>query len=115
MELADTLRGTTGAPGPDVSMLEDDEGGLPIWALVLAIVAALGLGFFLARRTGRRDDAQAAPAPAPAAPVAAQPVQAVEPETPAAPSRATAVEPEPELGNPGHGTSSSDDPPTTPA
>ncbi len=87
VKLADTLRGTTGAPGPDVSMLDDDE-GLPWWALVLAIIAALGLGFLLARRTGRRDEEPAAVQGTPAA--AAPPAPAVQP------GPAQAVEPEPD-------------------
>lgn len=92
VELADTLRGTTGAPGPDVSMLDDDDDGLPVWALVLGILAALGLGFFLARRTGRREEpVAAAPAPGAAAVAAASVADA-----PAGSAGAQAVEPEPD-------------------
>lgn len=132
VELADTLRGTTGAPGPDVSML-DDEGGLPWWALVLGIGVALVLGFFLARRTGRKRDepaadaapaAQAAPV-APAAPVAAEPAaaapaapgpaKAVEPEPePAAPQGAQEIVPEPDPVDPGQDGATAVDPPETP-
>ncbi|MEH3053767.1 MAG: DUF916 domain-containing protein [Patulibacter minatonensis] len=93
VKLENALRGSTSAPGPDTAALDDDGGGIPWWALVLGVLAALGLGFFLARRTGRRTDddggaataATVTPAPAP-----------VEP-TPAAPSGAAVViEPEPE-------------------
>jgi Bacterial protein of unknown function (DUF916) len=93
VELADPLRGSTRAPGPDTAALEDDGEGLPWWALVIAIAAALGLGFLLARRTGRKDDAPAAPAAPAAAVAAANPpaAAAVEPES--EPAKATAVEP----------------------
>lgn len=100
VELADTLRGTTGAPGPDVSMLDDDEDGLPVWALAAAILAALALGFLLARRTGRKDDAPG-PAAAPAEPTVPAQAQAVAPEPARAvePEPARAVEPEPGSGS----------------
>lgn len=143
VELADTLRGTTGAPGPDVSML-DDEDGLPWWALALGIAAALGLGFLLARRTSHKDDEPAAPAAA--APAAAalaqsaeqapakaaepQPATAVEPEPaaaeaasaravepepePPAPQGAQVVEPEPDRVDSGQGSSSPGEPPASP-
>lgn len=126
VELADTLRGTTGAPGPDVSMLDDDEGGLPWWALVLGIAAALGLGFLLARRTGRKDEdpaadqapapASDAPAPATAAPDgSAEPTRAkaVEPE-PDQPRAAQAIEPEPDPVDLGQPSAAPVDPPTDP-
>lgn len=99
VELADTLRGTTGAPGPDTAALADDERGLPWWALVLAILAALGLGFFLARRTGRsEDDADLTigAVSAEASPPASAP--AAEAATPPAAGGAVAVEPEPAPG-----------------
>ncbi len=80
--------------GPDTAALEDDKGGIPWWALVLAVGGALGLGFLLARRTGRNDEPRVdAAAPAPAAPPAPA---AVEPP----PTKAVAIEPEPDPAPP---------------
>jgi hypothetical protein len=71
VKLSGSLRGSSRAPGPDTAALADDEDGLPWWALAGAFAGALGLGFLLARRFGRRKDETEPPAAPPGSPVAA--------------------------------------------
>ncbi|MDO9353435.1 MAG: DUF916 domain-containing protein [Solirubrobacteraceae bacterium] len=55
VELKDTLGGSLAQPG---TIIEPDTGGggIPWWALVLAVLVALIGGFFLARRKPKRED-----------------------------------------------------------
>lgn len=102
VQLKDDLRGTTSAPGPDGAVLEDEGSGIPWWAMLAAVLGALGLGFFFARRTGKKDeDPPADPVPAPSAAAPAAPVEdaAIERSAraaePVAAGKAVAIEPEP--------------------
>jgi Bacterial protein of unknown function (DUF916) len=97
VELASALRGSTNSPGLDASMLEDEGSGTPWWAVALGVLGALGLGFFLARRTGRKDDqpAAAAAVAAASASAASESHGAPAPDVPQPVAKAVAIEPEP--------------------
>lgn len=56
LELTSALRGSTQTPGPNILPEETGSGGVPWWALVIAVLVALGGGWFLARRGPRRKD-----------------------------------------------------------
>lgn len=61
LELKGALVGSKAAPGTAIT--PDTGGGVPIWAVVLAVLAAMAGTFFLARRKPRerKDDAPATP------------------------------------------------------
>ncbi|MBO9534534.1 MAG: DUF916 domain-containing protein [Solirubrobacteraceae bacterium] len=97
VKLEAALRGSTGAPGPDTAALSDNGGGIPWWAMLLAVLGALGVGFFFARRTGKKNDDPPAAAAAPVEPSPASPASPAAEATPAEPvpaGQAVAIEPE---------------------